>query len=374
MCSMIDRFVLWIFPRLAFLVFIPVLLGLIGGVFLNGVGASDFGENSLFTYQALNSRATWLAERIRPLLPPVCRITVDERTDKLIFLSSEKSAAMIMSALKNLDQGGMQKQVYIETMIIETVLGSAKDYGIQWEARRDLRPSYTKNITTSIRTNLPSSTEPGGTVNIGTLTNDDFTIMASAMQKRDDVNVISSPRILAMSGEEAKILVGSRIPFVETKTAESVVNRNVNFLETGIRLKVVPFVEGNWIRMNIHPEVSSFSGWSPTDNQPIVQTREADTVVALKSGHTVVIGGLIRENTQVNSTKVPALGDLPLIGGAFRRRKNEKIKTEMTVFLTPTIIEDNSQKDNRDALIEKGRIEAVRGAIREYRIGADIGH
>lgn len=321
--------------------------------------------SSLHTYQVRNASAEWLADRVSALLSDDCRITYDDRTDTIIFFSSPSDSEMILRALEKLDSPSLRKQVSIETLITETTLDGSRDMGIAWEARQELRPGYDRNIDTTARVSLPSSMTPGGTVNIGTLSNDSFTALISAISKNADVNVISSPHVMAQSGEEARILVGSRIPYSETSTAEGIVNRNVRFLETGIRLAVTPVVEGEWVNMRIRPEVSVFAGWSPSDNQPIINTREADTRVSVKSSSTVVIGGLIKEDIQSSISKIPGLGDIPFLGSAFRRRRSDRVKTEMTVFMTPHIIDENDIPAG--ARLEQGRIDAIRTSVRETR-------
>lgn len=327
--------------------------------------------SSLYTYKVENTSAEWLAERIEPLLPVDMRLTFDDRTDTILFLCPEEESELILQAMKSLDQETIRKQVYIETLITETTLDGSRDMGIAWEVRQELQPNSDKNLDTTARISLPAELNPGGTVNIGTLSNDSFTALISAMRIRTDTDVISSPRVVAQSGEEARILVGSRIPYVETVTSENVINRNVRFMETGVRLAVIPTVEGEWVSMKIRPEVSVFTGWSPTDNQPIVSTREADTTVAVKDGSTVVIGGLIRETKESSSSKVPGLGDMPIIGGAFRRRRVDRVKTEMTVFLTPVILKNEVvQHDSLEPAgveLDKGRLDAVRTSVREVR-------
>lgn len=149
-------------------------------------------------------------------------------------------------------------------------------------------------------------------------------------------NLLASPRIVTSSGQEARILIGDRIPY-QTVDAEG--NVTVNFLDTGIELKITPYVRmDNTIELSVFTKVSKAT-YYPNIDIPGESTREAQTKVIIKNGDTLVIGGLIRETDEQTHSKVPILGDLPFIGQLFRTKTDEKDKRELIIFITAKVIE-----------------------------------
>ncbi len=151
--------------------------------------------------------------------------------------------------------------------------------------------------------------------------------------------ILSNPHIATMNNQEAKILVGERIPYRETTTTTGGQTETITFYELGIRLTVTPTINpDNKITLKIHPEVSSIG--RQTDAGYSILTREADTTVIVGDGETFVIGGLITENELESLSKVPFLGDIPLLNLLFSHRREEKSRSELVVFITPRIIKD----------------------------------
>ncbi|WP_041081494.1 type II secretion system protein GspD [Thermotoga profunda] len=149
-------------------------------------------------------------------------------------------------------------------------------------------------------------------------------------------SLLASPRIVTSSGQEARILIGDRIPY-QTVDAEG--NVTVNFLDTGIELKITPYVRmDNTIELSVFTKVSKAT-YYPNIDIPGESTREAQTKVIIKNGDTLVIGGLIRETDEQTHSKVPILGDLPFIGQLFRTKTDEKDKRELIIFITAKVIE-----------------------------------
>ena len=159
-------------------------------------------------------------------------------------------------------------------------------------------------------------------------------------------HVLSTPRIAVMNNEEARILVGTTKPYVTstttTTTSGPTVSEDVKFIDVGVKLHVTPTIHPDgYVTMKIRPEVSSAATYITTgqNNQiPIVDTSEVETTVQVRDGVTIVIGGLIKDEKTGQDSKVPLLGDIPLVGAAFRNTNHLKEKTEIVIFLTPRII------------------------------------
>jgi general secretion pathway protein D len=168
-----------------------------------------------------------------------------------------------------------------------------------------------------------------------------------ALETVGETNILSSPRIMAVNNQEARILVGSTEPYVTSTTTTpssgpTTTAESVNFIDVGVKLYVTPTIhEDDFITMKIRPEVSSVTSNLTTSNNntiPIVETSEAETVVNVKDGVSVIIGGLIKEEAINTTKKVPLLGNIPILGMAFRSTNNSKSKTEIVIFLTPRIV------------------------------------
>ncbi len=178
-------------------------------------------------------------------------------------------------------------------------------------------------------------------------------ILLRAAQASSDVNVLSAPTILTMDNQEAEILVGENVPFIASRATDSSDLDNlfstVERHDVGIRLRLTPQIsEGNMVRLDIYEEVSDIIPSSPAvgDPQlvgPTISIRSASTTVVVKDGRTVVIGGLISDDTTRSENKVPLLGDIPVLGNFFRSREDETRKINLLIFLTPHIIRDETE-------------------------------
>jgi len=145
--------------------------------------------------------------------------------------------------------------------------------------------------------------------------------------------ILASPEIVTVSGTEARIFIGDKIPYV-VKTPEG---QQVMFLEPGIELKITPYVRNDdTVELSIYTKVSNPANF--VENVPGEQTREAQTNVIVKDGDTVVIGGLMREVKRVNETKLPFLSDIPIIGELFKRKSEEKEKRNLLIFITVKVV------------------------------------
>ncbi len=197
-----------------------------------------------------------------------------------------------------------------------------------------------------------------------------FSVILNAIENDDDSNILSTPFVTTLDNEEASFIVGQQIPIT---TGESLGSDNLNPFRTferidvGIKLTVLPQIsEGDVIRMKITSEVSSIAGAiTSIANDFITNKREIDTTVLANDGEIIVLGGLIQDDEQLNISKVPILGDLPVVGNAFRSKGKSRIKTNLMVFLRPTIIRNQADAEpltrrrleqmRREDLLQSGR-------------------
>ena len=186
----------------------------------------------------------------------------------------------------------------------------------------------------------------GGTAGIGGISNDTlFGVIANALERDEESNILSTPFVTTLDNVPATFLVGQEIPIT---TGESLGSNNVNPFRTferkevGIKLNVLPQIsEGDVVRLEIAQEVSSIAGAVTTISQDFVTNkRQIETTVLANNGEIIVLGGLLEDDEQITVEKIPLLGDAPLIGSLFRNKDKSRVKTNLMVFLRPTIIRD----------------------------------
>lgn len=282
------------------------------------------------------------------LTPAIGSMRFDERSNKVVISDTAQAMAKIRKIIEAFDE--KDKQVLIEAKIIQITLSDEHKMGVDWEAI--IRDYHSLDLISDF--DVLGTTDKRGKVSIGTIASDDYTALIEALDTVGTTNILSSPRITAINNKEAKILVGSTEPYVTTTTTTpssgpTTTAESVNFIEVGVKLYVTPTIhEDGFVTMKIKPEVSSVTSNLTTSNNntiPVVSTSEAETTVMVKNGVSIVIGGLIKEEKIKSTKKVPFLGDIPVMGAAFRSQSDETNKTEIVIFLTPTIITGDVRRD-----------------------------
>ena len=180
----------------------------------------------------------------------------------------------------------------------------------------------------------------------------DYQVTLRAIAQAGKAKVLSRPSILARNNQPATILVGQTVPLITSTTYNAVNNTPINgitYTDVGIILRVTPFITSDgMVEMIVSPEISSVSTTDKAQIQagvyaPVIDKRSADTVVVTPDGQTVIIGGLIQNQTAVSENKVPLLGDIPGRGLLFKHKVTTENKTELLIFLTPHIVQAPSQ-------------------------------
>lgn len=288
------------------------------------------------------AKAEDLAEKLGEVLTKnVGRLKFDKRSNKLVVTDTARKIEEVERVIMEFDE--KEREVLIEAKIVQIVLSDQYKMGVDWQAI--VADYHSLSLTSGF--DILQSSDKSGQLSIGTIAQDDYTSLVEALNTVGMTNILSSPRITVVNNQEAKILVGTTQPYVTTTTTTpatgaSTTAESVNFIEVGVKLFVTPTIHpDDFITMKIKPEVSSVTQFLTTSNNntiPIVDTSEAETTVMVKDGVTIVIGGLIKDEKVDKVNKVPLLGDLPLLGGAFRNTDNLTKKTELVIFLTPQII------------------------------------
>ncbi|MCG6932630.1 MAG: type II secretion system secretin GspD [Gallionella sp.] len=291
-------------------------------------------------------------------------IQADPTTNTLIITASEPVYRDLRNVIDKLD--ARRAQVYIESLIVEVSATKAAELGVQWaglsgDANTTTRvgaltgfSSGGNNLISQAAANAAGSIlPPGNGLTLGVFNKTGLGALAHALESDSSANILSMPNLITLDNEEAKIIVGQNVPFItgQYTTAASAGSSTVNPFQTverqdiGLTLRVKPQIsEGGTVKMAIYQETSGIDTSVNTAGAGLATTkRSLDTNVLVDDGQIIVLGGLIDDNMQESVEKVPLLGSIPIIGGLFRYKTKKHVKTNLMVFLRPTIIRTNEQ-------------------------------
>ena len=260
----------------------------------------------------------------------------DEDTNSVIVMTSSKNYEKIKKVIEDLDIP--TPQVLIKVLIAELTTTDGSDIGVAWSLlneRSDGRDSYLNEFD---YTPLPTE---GFTSQI---IEGDLTVTLRALQETGQLNILSRPYIMTSNNQTATINVGQKFPFVTDSqiTDQGTTYNTVSYENIGITLEVTPSINvDGLVIMDVNPEITTALADTVTISEAfdatIFATRSAECRVAVPNGQTVVIGGLMQDDESESVEKIPLLGDLPLLGGLFKRTVVDNEKTELLIFLTPQV-------------------------------------
>jgi general secretion pathway protein D len=312
-------------------------------------------------------------------------IQADPATNSLIITANEAVYRNLRAVIDQLD--ARRAQVYIESLIVEVSDSVSAQLGVQWAGLSgDSTSSYRVGTITGFssggdnlitqaiaRLTAGASTTatagfaaPSNGLNLGVFkqTNGQLGLglLAHALAADSDTNILSMPNLITLDNEEARILVGQNVPFITgqyTTTASTASNpfQTIERRDIGVVLRVRPQVsEGGSVKMAIYQETSAITD-STNAAGLITSKRAIETNVLVDDGQLIVLGGLIDDNAQYSNEKVPVLGDVPVLGNLFKYRKRSRAKTNLMVFLRPTVVRTSEQSIN----VSSDRYEYIRG-------------
>ena len=308
------------------------------------------------------------------LTPEVGILKIDKRANRITITDRQAIVEQIGTVIEGFDT--RPKQVLIDAKVVEVQLYDAFRFGIDWDWV-DLRAGSVKNVT--LNPVLPVSA-PGTSLGSGDLSTftigstergDSLQAVMNVLENVGKTNILSSPRLLVLNNEEAQLAVATREPVVTQTVQLSQATSNtadqIDYIDVGVTLSVVPTIsaDGN-VTLKIKPEVSTknstlelqgvASGSNTTfvrSRVPVVTTQMLETTVVVKDGTTVVVGGLIQDREAKTRKKIPVLGDIPILGSAFRTKTNDMNKTELVVFLTPHIVSGKKDTAEQDKYLDQ---------------------
>ena len=323
--------------------------------------------------KVLNSIVTGKAKTAAPpgrqpqagAAPEEASITADKATNSLVITASPQEFKELEEVIAKLDM--IRSQVLVESMIAEVSMEKALQIGVDWRIMdqpvegsvRGFGGSDFGLISGAQRGVYPSTAGDTGLllglakgfITVGGVQVPNIGVLVRAFQKDTDVNVLSTPHLLTMDNEKAKIIVADNVPLLKsdlttalatatTTTSNLAVSRTYEYKDVGIQLEITPHIsKGNVVRLEISTEVSNILAIDPA-NPGFVTTRkrQATTTVAVDNGQIVVIGGLIRDESSDTTKKVPCVGNVPILGWMFKNFAGSSAKTNLLIFISPQII------------------------------------
>ena len=278
-------------------------------------------------------------------------IMADPETRRLIIITDEETNFHISQVVTNLDVP--KPQVLIKVVFVEVSHTDGFDLGAtitrasgkvsNGSASGILSTDSALSAAAALITGVPAP----GTLNMVT---GDLDATLRAISSVAKTEVLSRPSILTRNNQEAVIIVGREVPYISNSRVDGVSGALVNtvtYRDVGIVLRVTPFItQDGLVEMIVAPEISALDGKTTVSagvDLDVIRKRSAETVVVTRHAETIVIGGLMETRTEEIKRKVPVLGDIPLIGWAFKRTSTQDVKTELLIFLTPYVIQKPSE-------------------------------
>ena len=279
------------------------------------------------------------------------RITAQKSSNQLLIRTRPAQWAEIESAIKRLDNAPMQVQ--IETRILEVNLSGELDLGVQWYLGKLAGNS---GSTTVANASGSQGALGGGGAGLGatdslfySFVSNNLQVALHALETNGRTQVLSAPSLVVMNNQQAQIQVGDNIPISQTTVNTNVSNTtlsSVEYVQTGVILDVVPRINpGGLVYMDIQQQVSDADNTAASDSNgnPRISTRSVSTQVAVQSGQTVLLGGLIKQDNSDTASSVPYLGRIPGLRWLFGSTSKSKKRTELIVLITPRVVTSNSQ-------------------------------
>ena len=306
-------------------------------------------------------------------------VEADEDTNSLLITATGDLLNSLLAVIERLDI--RRAQVLVEAIIVEIEDTDGESMGVEWLFQNSdkgvlgssissgniggVASGLFSNTSTDSNGNTTASSDStaarlaSGLINItgealgfaGDIDGEEFLALVTYLENRENANILSTPTLLTMDNNEASISVGQNVPFVTGSFSNtgsggggSVTNpfQTIQREDVGITLTVTPHVnEGDKVLMDISQEISSLTGATQQASDVITNQRKVKTQVMAKDGQVIVLGGLIKENVQQSDQRVPILGHIPLLGRLFRSSASQVIKSNLMIFIRPTIVRND---------------------------------
>lgn len=325
-------------------------------------------ETYVYTLQYASADVVANKLRARIDAKAVGSITPDERTNKLVVRAFPERRREIESIVKKLDTP--TKEVLVDARILQIVINPEYDVGIDWN--KDFRNSGSDNLRKlsfnniyNNADNFPASDNLANTfgqVAYGNFDVNSFEANLRALKQVKETKILSNPKILVTNNEEAKIHIGDTVPYIISTTSgtgdNAITSEDVRFIDVGLKLNVTPTInDEGYVTMRLRPEISTIVGTveSQGGGIPQVNKTEVETTVMVHDMHTIILGGLKKDDRVHTKKGFPVLMDMPVLGKVFSRTADNFAQTEIVIFLTPHIV---TGKDD---------VEQMQGSIKPFK-------
>lgn len=345
-------------------------------VYLENASAEEAAES--LTAALANLRITGTAEDSQPV-----QVTADKGTNGLIITASAQDYEVIAEIIEKLDI--VREQVLVELRIIEISEDSLREIGIDWTTLDEAVAGSVRGFAQTNfgpRVDFASGDLEGlavgafradaGVVTIGAILH--------ALEKVSGVNILSTPHVMTSNHNEATIQVGENRAFLKdsriTETTDFLtptVIKTFEYKDVGITLAITPHIsQTGMVKLEINSEFTKVieDVTSPSADTPTTSKRQATTVVSMRDGSTVVIGGLIRDDKTTSQKKIPLVGDIPVVGNLFKFQRERLEKTNLLMFITPHVVRSQEDMEQISDMKKKEMEPVVDGVVEEE----DNGH
>ena len=320
------------------------------------------------------------------------QIQADPSTNALIITAPEPQYRQLRAVIDKLD--ARRAQVFVESLIAEVSAEKAAEFGVQWQSSLGNKGDTNigllgtnfkvggANLIALASQGASGTLAPSSGMNMGVAHNYNgnyvLGFLARFLQTTGDGNVLSTPNLLTLDNEEAKIVIGQNVPFVTGQYTSNNTNAgSVNPFQTierkdvGLTLRVKPQIsENGTVKLQIYQEVSRLDPASiGSATGLITNKRSIESSVLVEDGAIVVLGGLLQDDYGNSQERVPGLGDLPIFGNLFRADSRSRKKTNLMVFLRPVVVRDGNATES----LSMGRYDQMRGAQIEAQPSASTG-
>lgn len=276
------------------------------------------------------------------------RLSLDEPRNAIIYQGSATDWGRLLPLIQQMDKA--PRQVMIEVTVAEVTLNNDEEFGVAWLARNDVG-RFEGRVSSGTISNALGGSGLSYLLDIGGQTRASLKALAS----RDRISVLSTPRLMVKSGEEANIDVGTEVPTITSQSSSPIqvggtsgILQTVQYRKTGILLSIKPVVySDDRVDLEIRQEVSEALPVGTGDgvNSPAIFNRSIATNLSLKDGSAILIGGLMSQRNNLSTSGIPYLQDIPILGNAFKTQARGGSKTELVLMIVPYILETDAQVD-----------------------------
>ncbi len=310
--------------------------------------------------KVLSGLSTSEGKKEKPLISENVQVAADKASNSLAITAKQEEFEALKSVIDRLDQ--RRAQVYVEAAIMEVSMDTSLDVGIDWQGAAELGSEGfgVGTVGGTVGRNVEDVAGGGTGASLGILSfpftfggNTYYSLSAflQASQTDNRVNIISTPQLLTMENEEAKVVVAENRPFITSREIAENDREfsNIEYKDVGVTLKVTPQInEQDLVKMDVYQEVSRVEQRALDAigaKTPVTSKRTAETRVEVRDGQTAVIAGLIQEKSTRSEKGVPGLSQIPLLGWLFKQQGDTQSKKNLMVFLTPQVVRTDQQME-----------------------------